>query len=117
MEEQKNLFDVIYLSDDELGIDTDHHGDRPCLIVGIDIQTGEGYVVPLSTQYRTGSNGGNQHQLAFGSLIDLSNTPIRITENQLRWSSKADKYIDSEDIEILEERYFKWINMGEDYEY
>ncbi len=117
MEELKNIFDVIFLSDKELGIAADHSGDRPCLIVGIEPESGDGFVVPLSTQYRPGDSNRMQHQLAFGSYIDLSNTPIRITETQLRWSNKSDKWIDNEDAEVLEERFHKWINMGENYDY
>lgn len=114
MEELKNLFDIIFLSDEELGFDTGHDGDRPCIIVGIDNETGEGYVVPLSSQ---GKYGSHYHQLVFGSWIDLTNKPIRITASQLRWSNISDKYIDGEDVEILEERFHKWMNMGEEYDF
>lgn len=117
MEEIKSLFDVIYLSDKELGIDSMHSEDRPCLIVGINPETGEGFVVPLSTKYRPYDSNRMQHQLAFGSYIDLSNTPIRITETQLRWSNKSEKWINNEDAEVLEERFHKWINMSNDYDY
>lgn len=114
MEELKNLFDIIFLSDKELGFDAGHQGDRPCLVVGIDNDTGDAYVVPLSSQGRYGSQF---YQLAFGSWIDLTNQPTRITENQLRWSNLSDKYVDGEDVEILEERYQKWMNMGEEYDF
>ncbi len=109
MEEFKGIFDVIFLSDKELNIDSGHDGDRPCLIVGINNNTGEGYVVPLSSKFR--SYGRDQHQLAFGSYIDLTNRPITITETQLRWANKSDYYVDNEDCEILEERFQKWIDM------
>lgn len=39
---EKDIFDIIYLLDKEIGIASNHSKERPCLIVYIDLETEEG---------------------------------------------------------------------------
>ena len=108
--EYKDQFDIIYLLDSEIGIDSGHQNERPCLVIKVDIDTGEGWVIPITSKHRPYDNYGSQYQLAFGSWIDLTTTPIKITKAQLDYSRLSEYYVDGEDIEELEYRYASWIN-------
>lgn len=107
MDKIKDQFDVIYLLDKELGIDSGHTNERPCLVIAV-YDDGSGAVVPITSQ-RPNRLDHSKHQLAFGSWIDMSNEPIKITEAQMTYSRLSDYYVDSEDIEELEYRYSQWI--------
>lgn len=110
MEKIKEQFDIIFLLDSELGIDSDHENERPCLVISIDIDTEEGYVLPLTSKYRPDDINRMQYQLASGSWIDLSNAPIKITAAQLKYSRLSDKFVDGSDIEELEYRFQEWMD-------
>lgn len=103
----KDQFDIIYLLDKELGIDSGHDTERPCIVINI-YDDGTGIVVPITSQ-RPKTDLHSKWQLAFGSWIDFSNRPIRITEAQMTYARLADFYVDGEDIDELEYRYEKWI--------
>lgn len=103
----KDQYDVIYLLDEELGIESGHENERPCLVLNV-YEDGTGIVIPITSQ-RPKNLDNFKHQLAFGSWVDLSNRPIKITEAQLTYSRLSDYYIDDEDIEQIEYRYADWV--------
>lgn len=103
----KDQFDIIYLLDEELGIDSGHENERPCLVLNV-YDDGSGIVIPITSK-RPITDHDSKWQLAFGSWVDLSNRPIEITEAQMTYARLADMHIDNEDIEELEFRYSKWI--------
>lgn len=107
--EPKDLFDIIYLLDSEIGIDSGHENERPCLLIAIDIDKGGGWVIPLTSKFKPGDRNRMQYQLAFGSWIDLSNSPIWITESQMKYSRLSEYYVDGSDIEELEYRFEQWM--------
>ncbi len=107
MDKVKDQFDVIYLLDRELGIDSGHENERPCLVISIN-DDGSGYVLPITSQ-RPNRIDHSKWQLAFGSWIDLSNRPIYVNESRMTYSRLSDYYVDSEDIEQLEYRFSEWM--------
>ncbi len=109
MEKNKEIYDIIFLNDSEININSGKENERPCLIVGIDISTGGAYVVPLTSQYRPDDPNRMQHQLASGSFIDLSDTPIYINEAKVLYSRLSMNSVDMDDIEELDFRFQKYI--------
>ncbi len=105
MNKLKDVYDIIYLEDHELGIDSGHTNERPCLIVGMDIETNGAYVVPLTSKYKPYDLNQSQHRLATGSYIDMSNEPIYINEAQLTYSRLANDEINNDDYEELSFRF------------
>ncbi len=104
----KDQYDIIFLLDSELGIDSGHKNERPCLVLNV-YDDGSGIVIPISSQ-RPRTLDNQKWQIASGSWIDLSNRPIEISEPQMTYSKIADKmHVDGEDIEELEYRYSEWI--------
>ncbi len=112
MDKIKDRFDVIYLLDAELGIDSGHDNERPCLVIEV-YDDGSGIVVPVTSQ-RPITDNNSKWQLAFGSWIDLSNRPIRVNEAQMTYARLADFEVDGEDIDEIEYRYQEWIG-NDDY--
>ncbi|BDU67783.1 MAG: hypothetical protein TYPL_4360 [Candidatus Tyloplasma litorale] len=108
MVELKEQFDIIYLLDREIGIDSGHENERPCLIISLD-DDGCGYVVPLTSKHKPNDLNRMQHRLACGSWIDLSDSPIFVNEARIKYSRLTDLSIDDEDIEVLEYRFSEWI--------
>ncbi len=107
MDKIKNQFEIIYLLDSELGIESFHENERPCLIIKI-YDDESGLVIPISSQPPK-NFGHSKYQLSFGSWIDFRNNPIEINKNQMTYSRLADYNIDSNDICEIEEKYEKWI--------
>ncbi len=107
MDKIKDQFDVIYLLDRELGIDSDHENERPCIVINV-YDDGSGVVVPITSQ-RPYRDLESKWQLAFGSWIDFSNRPIEINEPQMTYARLADMQVDDQDIDELEYRYSEWI--------
>ncbi len=104
----KDRFDVIYLLDEEVGINSDHDNERPFLIIEV-YDDGSGLVVPITSQRPYSINGGSKWQLAFGSWIDFSNPPIRISEPLMTYSRLANFEVDGEDVDEIEYRYQEWM--------
>lgn len=109
--ENKNEFDVIYLNDKELGINSQYDTDRPCLLIKIDIDNGDGWVVPLTTNRNISNwDNNNMYRLSFGSWVDFEEAPIHITKAMVDYSNKDDfKVVDGKDLEELEYRYQEWL--------
>ncbi len=107
MDKIKEQFDIIYLLDRELGIDSGHDNERPCLVINV-YDDGSGVVVPITSQ-RPNRVDHSKWQLAFGSWIDFSNRPIQINEAQMTYARLSDYYVDGDDIDELEYRYQEWI--------
>lgn len=104
----KNQYDIIYLLDSEIGIDSGHSNERPCLVLSVN-EDGSGYVIPITSRNRMEYSGSNQHQLAFGSWIDLDNRPIFVDEPKMTYARLSDYYVDQDDIEVIEYRYADWV--------
>lgn len=108
---EKDIFDIIYLLDKEIGIASNHSKERPCLIVYIDLETEEGWVIPLSSKKNNNSKiNSNQYLLSCGSWIDFSNKPIKINSSKLKYSDLAEFYMSEEDLEELDFRS-NWNNI------
>ncbi len=105
--EEKNLFDIVYLSDDELNINSGHENERPCIVLNIDYEDNSGFVIPITSKNKM-YNVPSQHKLSFGSFIDLQSAPIKIDSNTLRYSRLADFTLDNCDIDVLENWYDDW---------
>lgn len=110
--DEKNEYDVIYLGDDELGIESNdkNKGERPCVIIEITDEN-DAFVIPLTTK---GSNHLNYRKirLSFGSWFDADFEPIFISESAFKYSRLSEKHIlNEEDIEKINNPNFfidKW---------
>ena len=101
----KNIYDIIFLNDNELGIDSGKTNERPAVIVCINAIEGGASVVPLTSNPRSHDPNNSQYQLSTGSFIDLSNEPVSIREEQLIYSRLSPNNISNRDIEELEYRF------------
>lgn len=107
---QKDLYDIVFLYDHEIGIDSDRENARPCLIVGLDAKDGGGYIVPLTSQWKPDDPNRMQYRLEqAGSIIDLSKPVVKVSQSMIDYAELSDKYVTQEDAEVLDERYEKYI--------
>ena len=100
MKSEKEQFDVIYLLDSEIGINSNRKNSRPCIVIEVNGEDG-GLIIPVTSQEKSHNPNVRQHRLAFGSLIDLSGKPIKVTKAQLDYSDLSDEQINNNDMEVL----------------
>jgi len=105
MVELKEEFDVTYLSDKELGINSGK--TRPCVIIKIDIDDGdENYVIPLTTKGNNGrGSNSNKLLLSNGSYLSLNNKPIRVDSLKIKYGQLSDIVLSQDDILEIEENF------------
>ncbi|NOQ50275.1 MAG: hypothetical protein GQ557_01245 [Mycoplasmataceae bacterium] len=102
--EEKNLYDVIFLNDEELGIlkQSPSRGSRPCVV--IEIEEDYAKVATLSSR---DSFDHSSYRLSFNSYISLQHIEkFEITIPMLDYAQLDDnKILDNADIVIIEQYY------------
>ena len=99
----KEKYDIIYLTDRELGIPSNKKGGRPCIIIDIDIEGDMNYVIPLTYRPKSQNEDDSRHFLpSIGSFVNVDNKPINVTYLQIKYGDLAeDLELSYEDIEFI----------------
>ncbi len=107
MGSNKELFDVIYLTDKELGINSGKFNGRPCVILELDFDNGDyNFVIPMTTKpKKVWDENSNKISLSNGSYISANDEPIRVTHNQIFYGELAEFSLTGEDIDKIEENF------------
>lgn len=86
----KEKYEIIYVSDKELGIDANSSKIRPCILLNDDYEEcGYGEVIPMTTQSYDFKNNENNYKLANGSYINLNSSPIQVDPKIIKYSESA----------------------------
>jgi len=101
----KEVYDVIYLSDSEIGINSSgKKGGRPCIIISIDPEGNMNYVLPLTSKSKYWNEDDNKYFLkSLGSYVDINSKPVNVTYTQIKYGELSeDLILSEEDISFIE---------------